>query len=79
LNDQIKNSKDLDLQFLDMQSYLGAHWDLCFVYEAKNAGRDLEPKGPFTQASFYEMSNLPRSEIAGDHPDVLEALTKITQ
>lgn len=62
-----------------MQSYLGAHWDIVFLFstslaDAKNAS--LVPKPPYIEAAFYELANLPRDKVAEDHLEVLDAMIK---
>ena len=34
--DQLENSEGLEPKLLEMQSYLGNHWDLCFLYECED-------------------------------------------
>jgi hypothetical protein len=77
LGEQILGAEDLKAQFVSMQSYRGAHWDIVFVYEAKMPeGRPLTAKEPFTEVSFCKTSALPREQIAEDHLEVLDELVK---
>lgn len=75
LRDQLKDSKALhDPEFFSMQSYLGAHWDIVFLFNSReNEGaQDPIPKEPYVEAAFYEVKKLPRSEIAEDHLEVID-------
>jgi hypothetical protein len=69
-------AEGLEPKFREIQSYLGSHWDLCFIYDFD--GRKLTkltPKSPYTDAAFYKMSTLPRQSISSDHLEVLEGLS----
>ncbi|MDA4122825.1 MAG: NUDIX hydrolase [Thaumarchaeota archaeon] len=75
LRDQLKDPKDLhDPEFFSMQSYLGAHWDIVFLFNSRqNEGaQDPIAKEPYVEAAFYEVKNLPRSEIVEDHLEVID-------
>jgi ADP-ribose pyrophosphatase YjhB (NUDIX family) len=77
LAEQFEHSDSLqDLQFLGMQSYYGAHWDLVFLYGMlmKNGAQDLSAKDPYVDVAFYSVNNLPRSEISEDHLEVLDEM-----
>lgn len=65
-----------DPEFLGMQSYLGAHWDIVFLFEAwlEDGGVEIRPKDPFVQAAFHDASKLPRAEIAEDHLEVIDGM-----
>ena len=78
LGEQLNVGNDLKVEFVSMQSYLGAHWDIVFVYEAKikESETTLVSKGPFVEVNFYKMSTLPRGEIAEDHLEVLDELSR---
>jgi hypothetical protein len=77
LAQQLGNPDSLqDPQFLNMQTYYGAHWDIVFLYETsvKDGAREVSAKEPYVEASFYPVSNLPRSEISEDHLEVLDEM-----
>jgi hypothetical protein len=78
LNEQLNNVEYLDPTFLSLQSYLGAHWDIVFVFESHlQEGKPLPtPKEPFVAISFHKLDTLPRHEIAEDHLEVLDELKK---
>ena len=77
LTTQLSNVERLERKFLDLQSYMGSHWDICIIYEY-NVGdaREVKAKPPFADAAFYELSSLPRDLIAEDHLEVLDGLKK---
>jgi ADP-ribose pyrophosphatase YjhB (NUDIX family) len=66
------------LQFLNMQTYYGAHWDIVFLYETwlQEEINQVEVKAPFVSASFYPMNDLPRKEISEDHLEVLDEMLR---
>lgn len=75
LRDQLNSADGVEEpEFLTMQSYLGAHWDIVFVFQAwaREGVTGFVPKEPFTQAIFRELADLPRGEIAEDHLEVLD-------
>ena len=77
LTQQLGNYDSLqDPQLLNMQSYYGAHWDIVFLYETwmKDGAQEVSAKEPYVGASFYSVSNLPRSEISEDHLEVLDEM-----
>ncbi len=76
LRDQIVHAEGLQPKFLEIQSYLGGHWDICFVYEsaASDSKTDLGPKQPYIESAFYSISSLPTTEIALDHLEVIDGL-----
>jgi hypothetical protein len=76
LGEQITGAENLKADYVSMQSYLGAHWDIVFVYETKvrEEERPLTSKDPFTEVRFYNISALPRDQIAEDHLEVLDEL-----
>jgi hypothetical protein len=77
LGEQMNGAENLKVDYVTMQSYLGAHWDIVFVYQTKiDEGRALSPKQPFTELGFYKLSALPREQIAEDHLEVLEELRR---
>jgi hypothetical protein len=77
LGEQISGAENMKVEFVSMQSYFGAHWDIVFVFEAKlDNDRPLSPKHPFTELKFYKMSSLPRELIAQDHVEVLDEMQK---
>jgi hypothetical protein len=78
LKEQLNDGSYSEPTFLSMQSYYGAHWDIVFVLECRlAAGKPLPTsREPFTDVSFFKLSNLPRKEIAEDHLEVLDELQK---
>jgi hypothetical protein len=78
LQEQLNNVDYLDPMFLSMQSYLGAHWDIVFVFEAhlQEGKPSPTPKEPFVDLTFLKLNALPKHEIASDHFEVLEELKK---
>lgn len=79
LGEQIAGAENLNATFVTLQSYLGAHWDIVFVYEAKiedAAKKSLSPKEPYTEIKFLKLSSLPKKEIAEDHLEVLDGLAR---
>ncbi|MDA4112314.1 MAG: hypothetical protein OK439_07210, partial [Thaumarchaeota archaeon] len=80
LGEQLNNSEYLEPTFLSMQSYLGAHWDIVFVFECHlvEGKPALTGKEPFVGTSFLKLSALPRHEIAEDHLEVLDELKEET-
>jgi ADP-ribose pyrophosphatase YjhB (NUDIX family) len=77
LADQLGATAGLgELEFLELQSYLGAHWDMVVLFQAKLEAPEavVRPNPPFTSASFYDLGSLPRSEIAEDHLEVLDSM-----
>lgn len=62
--------------FLSVQSYLGAHWDIVFLFETwlEPGDQDIIPKDPFVKADLYRVSRLPRSQIAEDHLEVIDGM-----
>ena len=76
LGEQMNVGNDLKVEFVSMQSYLGAHWDIVFIFEAKTKETTLVSKEPFVEVSFYKTLSLPRGEIAEDHLEVLDELSK---
>lgn len=74
LEEQLENAENLELKFLEMQSYLGAHWDLCFVYEAIDKEGKIKTLAPFESATFHDRRSLPRKEIANDHLELIDSL-----
>jgi hypothetical protein len=84
LDQVLANTESFDMpKFLTLQSFLGAHWDIVFVYEisVKDAAQSerLSAREPYTSASFYHIARLPRSEISDDHLDVIEQLLHPTE
>lgn len=76
LRDQMEHGEGLQPKFLEIQSYLGGHWDICFVYEsdASDSKTDLGPRQPYIESAFYSLTTLPTNEIAADHLEVLDGL-----
>src|SRR5579862_5871949 len=74
LTEQLDKVEYLDPKFLSMQSYLGAHWDIVFIFESQlEEGKPMPAaKGVFTGVSFHNLNSLPRNEIADDHLEVLD-------
>jgi ADP-ribose pyrophosphatase YjhB (NUDIX family) len=77
LEEQIGNPEGLrDPEFLRLLSYLGAHWDIVILFQARfdRADTQIQSKEPFTQAAFYDLNALPRGEIAEDHLEVIDSM-----
>jgi hypothetical protein len=76
LTEQLTNVDSLTPNYLSMQSYYGAHWDIVFIFESKLDETKPMPaaKEPFIGLSFHRMDSLPRHEIAEDHLEVLDEL-----
>lgn len=74
LGEQLANVDYLTPVYVSMQSYLGAHWDIVFVFEARLDQTKPRPmtKGPFVDVAFHRLDSLPREEIAEDHLEVLD-------
>jgi len=76
IREQLDNAEVSEPNFLSLQSYYGAHWDIVFVLE--NHLLDGKPmptaRPPFSAVTFFKLSNLPRNEIADDHLEVLDEL-----
>lgn len=73
---QLEGAGELEPKFKEIQSYLGSHWDLCFVYDLDGRlGTSLKAKPPFVDASYYRVDALPRASIAADHLEVIEGLS----
>jgi len=72
---QLSGAEGLRHNFLEIQSYMGSHWDICFVYEfyAKGA-REILARPPYAEAAFHRLGSLPRSSIAEDHLEVIDGL-----
>jgi hypothetical protein len=76
---QLEGGEGLEPKFREIQSYLGSHWDLCFVYDFDGKGAKLKAKPPFVKASFHSLSALPRTSIATDHLEVIDGLSTAKQ
>lgn len=74
LRSQVEGAENIQPRFLEIQSYLGSHWDICFVYECDALGSDLRSKQPYVGNSFYSLAALPSDEIAEDHLEVIDGL-----
>lgn len=77
LKDELKDNVGLkEPEFMTMQSYLGAHWDIIFLFGTTHepSAPALAPKEPFVQAAFYSLDRLPRGEIAEDHLEVIDEM-----
>ncbi len=71
---QLEGADALEPKFREIQSYLGSHWDLCFVYDFKGGIPKLAARLPYVEASYYRLSALPRADIASDHLEVIDGL-----
>jgi len=71
---QLEGGEGLEPKFREIQSYLGSHWDLCFVYDFDGKGAKLKARPPFVGASFHSLSALPRASMAADHLEVIDGL-----
>ena len=70
---QLDGAEPLEPKFREIQSYMGGHWDLCFVYDFDGRkAQKLTAKSPYVEASYYRLSALPRDVIAPDHLEVIE-------
>ena len=78
LTEQLDSVEYLDPKFLSMQSYIGAHWDIVFIFESQvEEGKPVPTaKESFAGVSFHNLNSLPRNEIAEDHLEVLDELKK---
>lgn len=78
LNEQLTGVDYLNPNYLSMQSYLGAHWDIVFIFETQLEGSRPAPaaKEPFVGVTFHDLDSLPRKETAEDHLEVLDELKK---
>jgi hypothetical protein len=75
LEAQLSGAEGLEQKFVELQSYMGGHWDIVLVYEF-DAGRasEITAKPPFTEAAFYKLRSLPRAAMAEDHLEVIDGL-----
>jgi hypothetical protein len=75
LDSQLSGAERLEQKFLELQSYMGSHWDIVVVYEF-DAGRagEVTARPPYTDAAFYKLDSLPRASIAEDHLEVIDGL-----
>jgi hypothetical protein len=77
LTAQLTGMEDLEDKFVDLQSYMGSHWDIVFVFEFKTAeGVEVTAKTPYGGAAFYDLASLPKDQIAEDHLEVIEGLKR---
>jgi len=78
VNEQLTNTDYIVTNYLSMQSYLGAHWDIVFIFESVLDESKPTPvaKDPFIGVSFFDLDSLPRQEIAEDHLEVLDEFKK---
>ena len=79
LKQQLANPESLqDPQFLNMQTYYGAHWDIVFLFEAwmVDGANEITSKEPYVGANFYSVYALPRKEVSEDHLDVIDELLR---
>jgi hypothetical protein len=80
LTTELDGAEALEPQFREIQSYMGSHWDLCFIYDADGRkAAKLSAKSPYVDASYYRLDTLPRDAIAEDHLEVIDGLTASTQ
>lgn len=77
---QLEGAEPLEPKFRQIQSYMGSHWDLCFVYDfdGRKAAK-LSVKPPYVEASYHRLSALPREAIAPDHLEVIEGMAASEQ
>jgi hypothetical protein len=72
---QLSGAEGLKHKFMDIQSYMGNHWDICFVYEFDAGGAaEIKATPPYADAAFYRLDSLPRGSIAEDHLEVIDGL-----
>ena len=62
------------VKLLDVQSYGGKHWDLCFVYEV-TIDRVGKLADDIDKAGYFDRKKLP-PEFRSDHLEVLNGLDK---
>ena len=75
LHEQLDNAEFSVPNFLSLQSYYGAHWDIVFVLESHLLEKSMPTvRPPFSEVTFFKLGNLPRNEIAEDHIEVLDEL-----
>jgi hypothetical protein len=75
LTTELHGAEALEPQFREIQSYMGSHWDLCFVYDADGSGATkLSAKAPYGDAAYYRLDALPRGSMAEDHLEVIDGL-----
>jgi hypothetical protein len=79
LTSQLEGADAPEPKFREIQSYLGSHWDLCFVYDFDWKAPKPAAKLPYVEASFYRLSALPRAAIASDHLEVIDGLGRSGQ
>ena len=77
---QLDGAEDLEPTFREIQSFMGSHWDLCFVYDFDGQKtKGLRAKPPFTEATYCALTDLPRSAVASDHLEVIDGLALLKQ
>jgi len=77
LTTELTGMEDLEDKFVDIQSYVGSHWDIVFVFEFKTPeGAEVTAKPPYANAAFYDVASLPKDLIAEDHLEVIEGLNR---
>jgi hypothetical protein len=77
---ELDGADALEPQFREIQSYMGSHWDLCFIYDADGRkAPKLSAKAPYTDASYYRLDALPRDAIAEDHLEVIDGQTDLKE
>ncbi len=73
---QLAGAEGLEPKFREIQSYLGSHWDLCFLYDFDGQkAPNLTAKPPYVDASYYKLTALPRAAMASDHLEVIDGLS----
>ena len=74
LNEQLTGVEYLAPNYISMQSYFGAHWDIVFIFESQLDDTKPRPnaKEPFVGVDFHNINSLPKNEIAEDHLEVLD-------
>jgi len=80
LSEQLGDLKRLkDPEFFGMQSYLGTHWDLVFLFNTRleDGGMFVQPREPFVEAAFHDVKKLMRNEIAEDHLEVIDEMLNL--
>jgi hypothetical protein len=74
---QLSGAGGVTPKFIDLQSYMGSHWDICFVYEFDLTGKTPPTAvAPYADAVSYKSSSLPRPQIAEDHLEVIDGLSR---
>lgn len=58
-------------KFVEVQTFLAHHWDICFVYEIKPSKVSIKQ---FKEYNFFDKNEMPWDDIGNSHADVIKAL-----